>query len=75
MFTLCAGKQIDVTQILTNVKVMHATGKFMDAGWGEWKAITRANLTLMRNILTHTQKLQQSTKIGMAGAKIVKPGI
>ena len=41
MFTLCAGKQIDVTQILIiDVRVMQATGKFMDAGRGERKAIT-----------------------------------
>jgi hypothetical protein len=55
MFALCAGKQIDVTQIsVTDIVVMQMTGNFMDAGSGEWKAITQAGLTLTRSNLTRT---------------------
>jgi hypothetical protein len=53
MFTSCAGKQTDVTQItVTDVTVIQTTGNFMDAGRGERKEITHAGLTLARSNLT-----------------------
>jgi hypothetical protein len=55
MFTLCAGKQIDVIQISeTEVIVMQKTGNFLDAGRGKRKAITQAGLPLMHSSLTRT---------------------
>jgi len=64
MFALCAGKQIEVTQIsVTDVIIMQTTGNFMDAGRGERKAITQAGLTLTRSNLTanrhNTSQLRQ----------------
>ena len=74
MFALCAGKQIDVTQILvTDVIIMHMTGNFTDAGRGERKAITQAGLTLTRSNLIRSKKQHQSTQTGTTGAKIMKP--
>ena len=55
MFSLCAGKRIDVTQIsVTDVIIMQTIGNFMDADRGERKAITPAGLTLTSGNLTRT---------------------
>ena len=55
MFNLCAGKQIDITQIsVTDVIIMQTTGNFMDAVRGKRKVITQAGLTLTRSNCTRT---------------------
>ena len=48
-------KQTDVTRTTGAVRIaLPATGTFMDAGRGEWKAITQAGLTPTRDNLTRT---------------------
>ena len=67
MFTGCAGRQTDVTQIAaTDVTVIQTTENFMDAGRGERKAIAQVILTLTHNNLTRTPRT------GMHGAKLTK---
>jgi hypothetical protein len=54
MFTLCTGRQTNGTQVsITNATVMQVTGNFTDAGRGEQKVLTQADLTLARSNLTH----------------------